>query len=248
MGFPHSECFVQYWEAWEQRKEINTALEKVVTIPGEMKGRIAKLEERSREIEKREKEIIEGKRATGERVKAAEAKLEKISTELGEAKAIRQKLLADGGDAEKITKRIKTLRDEEELLRDEIIGLEGKLGTLEKEIGELPSQKEKIQWDFVKVLVEVLGKALSQRLEEAGKVAPYFFRLYKCLPVNVANDLVHPSSPQMVIPRICWGPEMLGDFFSEISFMEGFVRDGRAYLEKRREQIREKLEAERGVS
>jgi hypothetical protein len=157
-----------------------------------------------------------------------------------------------------VSLKIRGLEDQCGELRDEIAGRERKLAELKKEAEKLPKKREALEKEALKTLIVVLGRSMNELLGKAALLAPAFMRLHRAIPnIGEADSIARISStagvrrfepPILVIPRICFKGEDLGDFFHEDSFLEDFQREAREWFDRRREEARQKVSAQRGLS
>jgi hypothetical protein len=86
-------------------------------------------------------EIDKEKKASLERLDAAKERDARLDSEIAALRTERQALLADGEDTDEINARIEDMRHADELIEDEITGLQAKIARLEKEEAKLSADR-----------------------------------------------------------------------------------------------------------
>jgi chromosome segregation ATPase len=100
-----------------------------------------------------------------------------ISGKIEKARRERQKILADGSDAKKITNVIEEAKRQDELLEDEILGLEALLKRLEQEGKDLTIKSMNLQQDIIK---EEMRPLVAQYNESGAKMGKILQNLKNC--------------------------------------------------------------------
>jgi DNA repair exonuclease SbcCD ATPase subunit len=99
------------------------------------------LEKKLKEVKQRREGNLKDIETIRERISATKERQEELSNKYEEARVKRQEILATGMDAKQTNKLIKDLKDEQELIEDELIGLDQRFKNLEAE-GESLEKKE----------------------------------------------------------------------------------------------------------
>ena len=240
----------QFDQIFKNLDEVILDVKTVVPIDAQTIGKVNSLREQVREIGKKRTSIDETIKTIEGKLRLAKEKLEKVSAEVEGAHRERQELLASEADAGKVSLKIRELEDQRAELRDEIAGRDRKLSDLRREIEGLPKREEELKKDAIKTLFVMIGKAMNQEFQKVAEMSARFMKLHRSIPSpQEAQSAAHLSSPDfLIIPRVCFGHEHLEDFFHEQHFMEDVMRESKEFFEKRREETREKLSVQRGLS
>jgi len=164
--------------------------------------------------------------AAQSQIKSARSSLDTLGDRVDAKRKERQQVLADAGDARKLTQDLEKIRAEQELAEDTILGLEEKVGGLQAEelriqTEDLPPVRKAIALYKVAPLVSTYNR-LASEIAEVTQAIILAHEAWNQPLSQFTSPIVTISSWQgfAAVPRLSFPGEPQGDFFNIAMVLE----------------------------